>query len=126
VILGLGIDLVEIARVERIIGERGERALARLFTEAEVAYARQRARPAMHLAARIAAKEAAFKALAGSADARLIGWREVEVVARPGGPPTLVFHGRADFRAREIGVQHVHVSLTHTGQTAGAVVVLER
>lgn len=125
-ILGLGIDLVEIARVERIIGERGERALARLFTEAEVAYARQRARPAMHLAARIAAKEAAFKALAGSADARLIGWREVEVVARPGGPPTLVFHGRADFRAREIGVQHVHVSLTHTGQTAGAVVVLER
>lgn len=125
-ILGLGIDLVEIARVERIIGERGQRALARLFTEAEVAYARQRARPAMHLAARIAAKEAAFKALAGSADARLIGWREVEVVARPGGPPTLVFHGRADFRAREIGVQHVHVSLTHTGQTAGAVVVLER
>jgi holo-[acyl-carrier protein] synthase len=126
VILGLGIDLVEIARVERIIGERGQRALARLFTEAEVAYARQRARPAMHLAARIAAKEAAFKALAGSADARLISWREVEVVARPGGPPTLVFHGRADFRAREIGVQHVHVSLTHTGQTAGAVVVLER
>lgn len=125
-ILGLGIDLVEIARVERIIGERGQRALARLFTEAEVAYARQRARPAMHLAARIAAKEAAFKALAGSADARLISWREVEVVARPGGPPTLVFHGRADFRAREIGVQHVHVSLTHTGQTAGAVVVLER
>ncbi|MEA3246200.1 MAG: holo-ACP synthase [Gemmatimonadota bacterium] len=125
-IIGLGIDLVEIARVERLLDGQGERALARLFTDGEVAYARARARPAMHLAARLAAKEAAFKALAGSADARLIGWREVEVVSRPGGPPTLAFHGRADFRAREIGVQHVHVSLTHTAETAGAVVVLER
>ncbi len=125
-ILGLGIDLVDVARVQRLIDAKGERALARLFTEAEVAYARARARPAMHFAARLAAKEAAFKALAGSADARRIAWREVEVVVRAGGPPTLALHGRADFRAREIGVQHVHVSLTHTGATAGAVVVLER
>jgi holo-[acyl-carrier protein] synthase len=125
-IVGVGIDLVAIARVERLLDGKGDRALARLFTDAEVAYARSRARPAMHLAARLAAKEAGFKALAGSDDARLIGWREVEVVSRPNGPPTLAFHGRADFRMRELGVQHVHVSLTHTDDVAGAVVVLER
>lgn len=125
-IAGVGIDLVDIARVERLVADKGARATTRLFTDAEVAYANARARPAMHLAARIAAKEAAFKALAGTDDARLIGWREVEVLSRPNGPPSLAFHGRADFRARELGVQHVYLSLTHTDQTAGAVVVLER
>lgn len=125
-IVGCGIDLVDISRVERLLGAKGERAIARLFTDAEVGYARSRARPAMHLAARLAAKEAAFKALAGSDEARLIGWREVEVIARQQGPPSLVFHGRADFRMRELGVQHVHISLTHTDAVAGAVVVLER
>ncbi|MFI5311727.1 MAG: holo-ACP synthase [Gemmatimonadales bacterium] len=125
-IAGVGVDIVEIARVERMIGGKGDRVLARLFTADEVAYARMRARPAMHLAARLAAKEAAFKALAGTADARLIGWREVEVVPREAHAPTLRFHGRADARARELEIQHVWLSLTHSDVTAGAVVVLER
>ena len=125
-IAGLGMDLVEIARVERMLDGRGARLLARLFTEAEIAYARARARPAMHLAARLAAKEAAFKALAGSDDARRIGWREVEVVPREGHAPTIAFHGRAAARANELEIQHVWLSLTHTDATAGAVVVLER
>jgi holo-[acyl-carrier protein] synthase len=125
-IAGIGIDLVEIARVERMIDAKSDRALARLFTEAERAYALARARPAMHLAARLAAKEAAFKALAGSDEARLIGWREVEVVSPPGGGiPALRFHGRAEVRARELGVTKSFLSLTHTDSTAGAVVVLE-
>ena len=123
-IAGVGIDLVEIARVERLLTSKGERALRRLFTDSEIAYAQQRARPAMHLAARLAAKEAAFKALAGSDEARLIGWREVEVVSQPNSPPSLALHGRADIRARELGVQRIHLSMTHTDQTAGAVVVL--
>jgi holo-[acyl-carrier protein] synthase len=125
-IAGVGIDLVDIARVERMLEQKGERVLERLFTAAEVAYAMGRARPAMHLAARLAAKEAAFKALAGSDDARLIGWREVEVVAREGHSPTLVLTGRADTRARELGIQHLWVSLTHTDSAAAATVVLER
>ena len=125
-IVGVGIDLVEIARVERLIAGKGQRALARLFTEQEVLYAMSRARPPMHLAARLAAKEAAFKALAGSDDARLIGWREVEVVSHPHGPPMLAFHGRADLRARELGVYRTHLSITHTDATAAAVVVLEQ
>jgi holo-[acyl-carrier protein] synthase len=125
-IAGVGIDLVEIARVERLLDDKGERASARLFTDAEVAYARGRARPGMHLAARLAAKEAAFKALAGSDDARLIGWREVEVAAHVGGVPQLRVHGRAAARATELGVTSTFLSLTHTDSTAAAVVVLER
>lgn len=125
-IAGIGIDLVDIARVERMLAKKGERMLARLFTPDEVAYAMARVRPAMHLAARLAAKEAAFKALAGSDDARLIGWREVEVVARAGHSPTIVLTGRADTRARELGIQHLWLSLTHTDSAAAATVVLER
>lgn len=125
-IIGVGIDLVDIDRVQRLLDGKGHRALDRLFTAREVAYATSRARPAMHLAARLAAKEAAFKALSGSDEARLIGWREVEVISLPGGAPKLAFHGRADMRARELGVYQTHLSLSHTDTTAGAVVVLER
>lgn len=125
-IVGVGIDLVDIARVQRLIDGKGQRALDRLFTADEVAYATSRARPAMHLAARIAAKEAAFKALSGSDEARRIGWREVEVIAQSGGAPRLELHGRAQLRARELGVGRAHLSLSHTNTTAGAVVVLDR
>jgi holo-[acyl-carrier protein] synthase len=125
-IAGVGVDLVEIARVERILDGTAERMLARLFTVDEVAYAMARTRPAMHLAARLAAKEAAFKALAGSQEARLIGWRDVEVVPREARTPTLVFRGRADARYKELEIRHVWLSLTHTDTTAAAVVVLER
>ena len=125
-IAGMGIDLVEIARVERMLADKGEQVLERLFTPNEVEYSMARVRPAMHLAARLAAKEAAFKALAGSDDARLIGWREVEVISREGHAPTLILTGRADARARELGVAHMWLSLTHTNATAAATVVLER
>jgi len=123
-IAGVGIDLVDIARVDRLLDAKGERALRRLFTADEVAYALARPLPAQHLAARLAAKEAAFKALSGSSLARGIGWREVEVV-RGDGHPTLALHGRAADRAAELGVTSIWVSLTHSATTAGAVVVLE-
>ena len=125
-IAGVGMDLVEIARVERMIRDRGDRLLKRLFTPAEIAYATIRARPAIHLAARLAAKESAFKALAGSVEARLIGWTDIEIVPRQGHPPTLLFHGRADARIRELVIAQVWLSLTHTETMASAIVVLER
>lgn len=125
-IAGVGMDLVDIERVDRMLVAKGDRMLERLFTASEVAYARERARPAMHLAARLAAKEAAFKALAGSNEARLIGWREVEVIPRAGQAPTLSFTGRAEDRYRELEIRHVWLSITHTATTAAAVVVLER
>ncbi len=123
-IAGVGIDLVDIARVDRLLDAKGERALRRLFTPDEVAYALSRALPAQHLAARLAAKEAAFKALAGNSLARAIGWKEIEVV-RGDSRPTLNFHGRAAERAAELGITTVWVTLTHSATTAGAVVVLE-
>jgi holo-[acyl-carrier protein] synthase len=125
VIVGIGVDLVDIARVDKLLDAKGDRALRRLFTTDEVAYALARPLPAQHLAARLAAKEAAFKALAGNSLARGIGWREIEVV-RGDERPTLVFHGRAAERVAELGVSNVWVSLTHSGTTAAAVVVLER
>jgi holo-[acyl-carrier protein] synthase len=126
VIVGLGVDLVEIARVRRLLESRGDRAIARLFTEGERAYAHYRVDPARHLAARIAAKEAAFKALAGTDLARRIGWRELEVFARHDGSPLLRLHGRAERRATELGVTNILVTISHTDMAAVAVVVLER
>jgi holo-[acyl-carrier protein] synthase len=125
-IVGIGIDLVDIARVQRMVDARGERALAKLFTEGETAYAMARAEPARHLAARVAAKEAAFKALSGSEEARGIGWREMEVVVEWDGRPTLRLHGAAHVRASVLGVSSMWITLSHSVQTAGAVVVLER
>ena len=125
-IAGVGLDLVDIARVQRLVAAKGDRALARLFTSAEAAYAAARPRPFLHLAARVAAKEAAFKALSAADGARGIGWREMEVVAGADGRPALAFHGRAAACAKMLGVARVHLTLSHSETTAGAVVVLER
>jgi len=123
-IVGLGMDLVEIARIERLLAERGDRAIVRLFTEAEATYASSRATPAVHFAGRFAAKEAAYKALAGNELARGIGWRDLEVVKAWDGRPSLLLHGRAGERARELGVTQAMLTMTHSELTAGAVVIL--
>jgi holo-[acyl-carrier protein] synthase len=113
---GVGIDLLEIERLERALVRR-PRLAERLFTEGERAYAAGRARPEMHLAARFCAKEAVAKALS----LRQWSWHDVEVLGG-GGPPRVRLAGRAEARARELGVEVV-VSLTHTYGTAGAVAV---
>jgi len=116
---GVGIDLIEVSRLERAL-ERRPRLAERLFTPAELRYARARRRPARHLAARFAAKEATVKAL-GLADG--FGLREVEVVA--GRPPRVSLSGRAAQAAREQGMA-VRVSLTHGREHAAAVAIAER
>jgi holo-[acyl-carrier protein] synthase len=125
-IVGIGIDLVDVERMRRLLERKGERALLRLFTDGERAYAATHPEPARQLAARTAAKEAAFKALAGNDLARAIGWRELEVVSRTHQSPILLLHGRAYDRASELGVVRSHLSLTHTDTTAAAVVIVER
>ena len=125
-IVGVGIDLVDVARVERLLAAKGERPLKRMCTANEAAYVRSRFGSAASFAVRLAAKEAAYKALAGTEEARGIGWREIEVVGTENGPPQLVLHGSAQRRAEELGVVRIHVSLTHTATSAAAVVVLER
>jgi holo-[acyl-carrier protein] synthase len=114
---GIGLDLLEIDRLERAL-ERRPRLAERLFSEEERAYAARHARPARHLAARFCAKEAVAKALG------MEGWsfRDVEVVAT-GSAPRLRLSGAVAARARELGVEPV-VSLTHTDTTAGAVALL--
>lgn len=124
-IVGVGLDLVDIARAKKLIATKGERALKRMFTEGEVAYAMRKMRPYVHLAARIAAKEAAYKALSGSDGARGIGWREMEVVTGADGRPSLALHGIAAERAAELNVTRVLLTLSHSEATAGAVVVLD-
>jgi len=125
-IVGLGIDAVDISRAERMFADKPERMLERLFGETERAYLATKPQPAQHMAVRLAAKEAAFKALAGNELARGIGWRDVEVVSRGDGSPELRFYGRAAERLAELGAARVHVSLTHSAATAVAVVILER
>jgi holo-[acyl-carrier protein] synthase len=112
----VGIDLLEIDRLERAL-ERRPRLANRLFTDRERAYAASRARPGQHLAARFAAKEAVAKAL------ELDGWdfRDVEVLGGDG-PPAIELHGSVAARARELGVE-VTISLTHTHRDAAAVAV---
>ena len=113
----IGLDLLEIERLERAL-ERRPRLAERLFTESELAYAAARARPGQHLAARFCAKEAVAKALA------LEAWsfRDVEVVSRPSGAPHVILHGAVAQRARELGVQ-VQISLSHTRRDAAAVAI---
>jgi holo-[acyl-carrier protein] synthase len=124
-IVGLGIDLVEVERMRRLLDRKGERALARLFTDGERRYAAAHREPARQLAARAAAKEAAFKALSGNDLARGIGWRELEVVSSAARAPVLLLHGRALARAAELGVVKVHLSMTHSELAACAVVIAE-
>jgi holo-[acyl-carrier protein] synthase len=114
---GIGVDLLEVARLERAL-ERRPRLAERLFTDAERSYAAERARPIMHLAARFCAKEAVAKALG------LTAWsfRDVEVIAT-GAAPEVRLSGSAAARAAELGVS-ASVSLTHTAGLAGAVAVL--
>jgi holo-[acyl-carrier protein] synthase len=115
--LGVGLDLLEIARLERAL-ERRPRLAMRLFTDAERAYAASRARPGQHLAARFCAKEAVAKALG------LEAWsfRDIEVVST-GGAPSVALHGSVAQRAAELGVR-VSISLTHTGSEAAAVAII--
>ncbi len=124
-IVGVGIDLVDIARVKRLSASKGERALGRLFTTRELAYAERKTHPYVHLAARVAAKEATFKALSGTERARGIGWREMEVVVAEDGRPSIALHGDAAHRAAELGVVHMWLTLSHSETTAGAVCVAE-
>jgi holo-[acyl-carrier protein] synthase len=123
-ILGIGIDLVDIPRLERVLERHGGRAHERLFTAGEVAYCNAAARPGESYAARFAAKEAFFKAVRRGWG-QGVTWTEVEVVSSSEGAPRLVLHGGARERAESLGARRMHLSLTHSGEVAAAFLVLE-
>lgn len=121
VIVGVGVDVVEVDRLRRMRPAVFGRFMRRVLADGEVEYCLSRRDPYQCVAARFAAKEAFVKAL-GLGDAWSVGFREVWVLGRP---PRLSAVGRALERLRELGVSRVHVSLSHTRGVAVAVVVLE-
>jgi holo-[acyl-carrier protein] synthase len=121
-IVGLGIDLCQVSRMSTALGRHEGRFAARVFTEAERAYCEKRAEPAQHYAARFAAKEALLKALAVPPG---LSWHEIEVQAGDNGAPRLVLHGEAARAAARLRVARLHLSLTHSGDQAAAVVIAE-
>lgn len=123
-IVGSGIDLVEIKRIEQAANRFGARFLNRVYTLSEQAYCMRKRSFAESLAARFAAKEAAAKAL-GTGISMGVNWLEIEVVREPGGRPGVRFHGRAAQIASRLGVLNTALSLTHTGELAMASVLLE-
>lgn len=121
-IVGLGIDLVAVHRVARLLDEHGERFLSRVFTQGEQQYASDARRYPEHLAARFAAKEAAFKAL-GVGWSGGVAWTDVETLRLPSGQPVLRTTGAIADIARRKGVSDYLVSLSHTEDTAMACVL---
>ena len=122
--LAVGIDLVDIDRVEQLLRRHGDRALRRLLTEDERIYCGSMPRPAQHVAARLAAKEASYKALQEAGDARAVGWLDSEVVLNGDGRPNLALHGRAKAAADRLEASGALLSLTHSAHSAAAVVIL--
>lgn len=122
--VGVGIDVVDVARVARMLARYGERTQARMLTVGEQAYCASQAVPARHVAARLAAKEASFKAFQAAGARGPLGWREVEVRREPHGEPTLAFHDRAARMVRELSVARALVSLSHSDTQAVAIVIL--
>lgn len=123
-VLGIGVDLVECARIERSIERFGDRFLHRVFTDGEIEYSMSMKFPARHLAARFAAKEAVSKAF-GTGIGKAMGWRDIDVRKKPSGEPFLVFSDGADKLAKARGVTNALITLSHSDQHAVATIVLE-
>lgn len=123
-IVGCGIDMIEIARIAEAAARYGDRFYRRIYLPEEIAYCRRKRNAMESFAARFAAKEAAAKAL-GTGIQSGVAFREIEVTRDPSGKPSLRFHGRAAEIARILGASHAVVSLTHTRTEAVAQVMLE-
>jgi holo-[acyl-carrier protein] synthase len=123
-VVGVGIDLVDLDRIARMFADKGEHAMGRLFTAEERAYLATRPDPTGNAAARIAAKEAVYKAMQSLPGARAIGWRDIEVTRDSEGRPAIRLHGLAARLADEAGGVRIQVSLTHSAVSAGAVAIV--
>lgn len=123
-IVGTGIDVAEVDRVEASLKRFGAKFTARIFTDAEIRYCESKANRVERYAARFAAKEAGMKAI-GTGWSRGVRWRDIEVQRLPGGRPTIIFQGKAGEYFAKLGATRAHLSLTHTKGMAIALVVLE-
>ena len=121
-VIGLGIDLVEVSRIRALLQKSGDRFKERIYTAGEIAYCDSCAEGATNYAARFAAKEAVAKALGAPAGLR---WHDCEIVSDPDGRPWLTVSGTVAAVAAERGITRWHLSLSHDGGIASAMVVAE-
>lgn len=119
----IGIDIVEIKRLEKMSHKWGKSFLAKVYTQKELRYARSKKFPYQHLAARFAAKEAIFKAL-GEVETNFVGWKNVEVLNNAFGKPQVFWHGQAEKVRKKRKIKKALVSLSHTENYAVANVML--
>ena len=124
-VVGVGIDLVDLERVRRLLADKGEHAMTRFFSDNERRYLATRPDATGHAAARIAAKEAVYKAMQSLPGARAVGWREIEVSRDGDGRPAILLHGLAAKLAEQRGGLQISISLTHSALSAGAIAVVE-
>ncbi len=118
-LFGIGIDVVEVDRIEAFLGEQGDRFRARLFTIKEQEYCEGHKHPSLHYAARFAAKEAIAKAF-GTGIGKELGWLDMEILRKPSGEPEVFLSGRGQQFAERMGIGLIKVSLTHAKQYAAA------
>ena len=123
-VLGIGVDLVECARIQHSLDRFGDRFLHRVFTDGEIAYAQSMKFQARHLAARFAAKEALSKAF-GTGIGKAMAWKDIDVHKKSSGEPFVVLEGGAKDLASNRGVTRVLITLSHTDNHAMAMIVLE-
>jgi holo-[acyl-carrier protein] synthase len=123
-IVGIGVDIVDVARVKDLLARYRERFVRRVFTEAEAAYAGGSVREAERFAGRFAVKEAVLKAF-GTGKSQGILWRDVETVRGTMGKPEVILYGNANKYMKKLNGKHLHVSITHDGGRAVAFVVIE-
>ncbi len=123
-IMGVGIDIIEVSRIRHSYERFGERFVKRILHPDEIAYCQSHKDPAPFLAARFAAKEAISKAFGTGIGAQL-GWQDMEVGRRPSGQPYVILHGAGEALLQERQAAHLHLSLSHTNNHATAIAVLE-
>src|SRR6201993_1496577 len=123
-VIGIGVDMIECARIQRSMQRFGDRFLHRVFTDGEIQYSMSMKFPERHLAARFAGKEAVAKAF-GTGIGKAMGWRNIDIRKKESGEPFLVFSGPAQELATKRGVISALITLSHTEQHAMAAVVLE-
>ncbi len=123
-IAGIGIDIVDIERVEALLARYGDRFISRVFTDAEASYARKSVKPAERLAGRFAVKEAVLKAF-GTGKSHGIRWRDVETVRGPMGRPKVNLYDNAANYLNNMNGHSIHVTITHDGGKAVAFVIIE-
>jgi holo-[acyl-carrier protein] synthase len=124
-VVGVGIDLVDLDRIRQLFADKGEHAMQRFFSDEERRYLGTRSDATGHAAARIAAKEAVYKAMQSLPGARGVGWREIEVARDGNGRPEIRLHGLAAQLSRAQGGLLIRISLTHSALSAGAVAIIE-